>query len=995
MDYFSTHGKFLKLNVKERESEVGIRECQIGAYWAVKSHFTSHDEEPALVSLPTGAGKTALMMLLAFGLDAERVLVVAPSDVLRTQTSKKLEQLDGLIQASAIDEEVDKPAVERITERVTTDKKWKELTKADVVFALPNNISTVYNRDDLDDIVPPPEGFFDIVFFDEAHHTRALSWSKLLSDFKGAKQILLTATPFRRDRRSLPGRLVYHYPLSKAIQAGIYQPVRFYPVTPAAGESRDQQLCQTASRALEEVREKHGSARVLIRTNRISKTSSLEKLYSDLGINVETVHSNRTSTQNDDTLNRLRDGELDGVIAVGKLGEGLDIADLKIAVLHYPPKSFPFTVQLVGRIARPLETAEVEAAVIADPEQMREEGVADTVRRLYQEDRGWKELVPELVDEFVERTHRDTTPGSARILVGVDLNDLMPYFSTRLYRVSNKQLRFAVDVSLDQDTAVYRLPEVDDAEFLGVITETTDSPTWGTRTILEFTVYDLHIYYYHEGSETLFQFTTSDSIASDIRDSIVDGTLKKLRGNELVRVMHSAKRMEYLVAGLANALGPSGGLPSYKMFLGTGVEGALNPSDSRVFIRGHALARIGDEETRGISDQQARVWSMKRGTVSEFIEWCDRVGDRLVANSGVKAAKGLEFLKTPRPISNFPKTPFWIGFNPMLIQYSLSVRENGGTDWREIDRARFKPVKFEGPARKILNLEFYPSSDDDGASHDGIKCAYNVEKDAWVGDLSEYDFRVDAGESYKELKGETFLELFPPYFFLDDGTLIVSAQSQKVRSTYDQLPSHCFENDLDWSDCDVRVEYEIDTANRTRKPTDGMISVHDWLEVHLPDSTREDQIIFKDHGSGEIADYIEILIDDKEISFYHCKGAPKNEDGEANIGATLDHVKDVLDQVLRSNVWIKTSRLVSKIEGRNSRDNQTHFVIGEELFEAFAEVFVPAEWSYTVAIVNPGLDHTQVQDTENVNTTLLTCFEWLQGIGAELQIMGHSNNAAD
>jgi hypothetical protein len=64
----------------------GFRPGQLGALHAVLSHFSVF-EEPAIVSLPTGYGKTAVIMALPYILEANRLLVVEPSDALRRQTS--------------------------------------------------------------------------------------------------------------------------------------------------------------------------------------------------------------------------------------------------------------------------------------------------------------------------------------------------------------------------------------------------------------------------------------------------------------------------------------------------------------------------------------------------------------------------------------------------------------------------------------------------------------------------------------------------------------------------------------------------------------------------------------------------------------------------------------------------------------------------------------------------------------------------------------------
>src|SRR2546425_3332999 len=70
----------------------GFRICQLGAIWSAKSHFTASNER-ALINLPTGAGKTAVMMALAFELGAKRVFILTPSMFAREQTANEFRSL--------------------------------------------------------------------------------------------------------------------------------------------------------------------------------------------------------------------------------------------------------------------------------------------------------------------------------------------------------------------------------------------------------------------------------------------------------------------------------------------------------------------------------------------------------------------------------------------------------------------------------------------------------------------------------------------------------------------------------------------------------------------------------------------------------------------------------------------------------------------------------------------------------------------------------------
>lgn len=66
----------------------GLWRCQEGALLAAYSHFTASDN-PAVISLPTGSGKTELMIGICFMLKAQRVLVVEPATFLRNQTADR------------------------------------------------------------------------------------------------------------------------------------------------------------------------------------------------------------------------------------------------------------------------------------------------------------------------------------------------------------------------------------------------------------------------------------------------------------------------------------------------------------------------------------------------------------------------------------------------------------------------------------------------------------------------------------------------------------------------------------------------------------------------------------------------------------------------------------------------------------------------------------------------------------------------------------------
>jgi len=985
MGFFQDQYKNLNLRLKEQEGRPGLRVCQIGAFWATLAHFTS-SEDPALIVMPTGSGKTAVMMVLAFGLEASRVLVIAPEVILRDQTYEKFRTLDDLIKAKALPPDIKKPKVHKQEGRITSPAMWEALRKYDVVVATPHTTSRGYHEE----IAKPPKRLFDVVFFDEAHHARAPSWDLLLKDLSESKCILLTATPFRLDKRRLPGRIVYYYPIGKALDAGIYRLIQYHPVKASSTQNRNLLLVEEAKKLLTFEKNQSHRTKLLIRTDRVHKSKPLIKLYRSQGIIVDEVNYKKTLDENNAVLNDIKQDKLDGVVCVGMLGEGLDIPELKIAVLHDPPKSFPFTVQFIGRVSRPTHGQVGPAHVVANPDQVKAREAGEPLRRLYRRDVGWHKLVPDLVEEVVGpllRQDQALLPGPTQD--GFNAKDIAPFFSARLYEVAQGDLDFHAKPDLGDQINVFAIPQFHE-NFMGLITESIASPPWGTRLDLESIVYDLHVYYYHKPSRTLFESTTSDVIATKIRSKIVTGELRRLGGEELIKVMQSRKSMDYLMVGLANALGPCAALPTYKILMGKEVQGAVGPTEGRVFVPGHALAKISEEETRGIGNFQGRVWAIKRAPLTDFIDWCERVGDELVRNRSATLLRDFPFLLNPRRVKNFPDTPVEILFAPLHVNYSFTlVQSELVSNSVALNSPRFE-IKNLTDRRKRLQVDFYPNADSDG-----IPLTYDLERNQWnVNKNATYKVQVETGSETEPLPLQDFLSEseYCPYIYLSNGGLIINGQLHQSSFTYSELPDECFLKGIDWSGCDILVEFEDPAKDKYLQR--GKKTVHDWLEEKLKKETGDDAIILKDHGTGEIADFIVVDPSTKRIVFYHCKGCPRTRTGGANIGSSIDHVQDVMEQVLRSIAWIKTGTLLTEIVGRGTGAiprPASKFVKGiKSSATKLNKSFLPTTWSYEVVIVQPGLDCKKAVRQTNTNILLLNCYEWLKhGIGANLLIMGY------
>ncbi len=128
MSYFSDNYKYLSYPI-ETENSKGLRNAQIGAIHSIASYFTVHSKEPAIIVMPTGAGKTGVLFLSPFVLRSTRVLVITPSKLVRNQISNGFEDLKVLIDNGALPTDITKPKVKEISEVLDTQEKWTELSK--------------------------------------------------------------------------------------------------------------------------------------------------------------------------------------------------------------------------------------------------------------------------------------------------------------------------------------------------------------------------------------------------------------------------------------------------------------------------------------------------------------------------------------------------------------------------------------------------------------------------------------------------------------------------------------------------------------------------------------------------------------------------------------------------------------------------------------------------------------------------------------------------
>ena len=142
--YFSQNYKKITYPVDSAQSR-GLRNAQLGAVHAIASFFTINQRTAAITVMPTGAGKTAVLMLVPYLLSKNKVLVVTPSTMVRGQIAEDFQNLSTLCRANVFKESMAKPAVFEMQHKYKDDTGYVVIVQPALSKSvpMPNKIQEV------------------------------------------------------------------------------------------------------------------------------------------------------------------------------------------------------------------------------------------------------------------------------------------------------------------------------------------------------------------------------------------------------------------------------------------------------------------------------------------------------------------------------------------------------------------------------------------------------------------------------------------------------------------------------------------------------------------------------------------------------------------------------------------------------------------------------------------------------------------------------------
>jgi superfamily II DNA or RNA helicase len=943
--YFGDHYAKLSLPL----GDPGFREAQLAAVQSVAGHFFG-SEVPAIVVMPTGSGKTIVAATLAFVLRAQRVLVLTPSRLVREQIAEKFSTLEDLQRIGALPILVDKPVVKTVAHRIRTLEDWEAMRDADVVVATVSSVSGIKNA-----VPDAPGDLFDLVIVDEGHHAPAVTWSRILDHLQTAKQVILTATPFRQDAKEIRGKLTFVYTVRRAVEDHVFGNLTFEPVEPAAGESADVAIARAAARRLSEDRAAGLDHLIMVRVDSIDRGRALQQVYSDnTDLRLKFISGASALSTVKKTVEDMKAGNLDGVICVNMFGEGFDLPRLKIAALHAPHKSLAVTLQFIGRFARTNDEHIGRATFIAYPEEQRTE-----LRELWTPGAPWPDFVQNLAEARVaeEAVTREVLSSFA-VNVSPDLGDLrltniQPYYHVKIfYCPDGVDLDAAVDHSSSEATVFRARSDTFGAAV--EITQTTAKPRWSDDSRIQNVNYELDVLHYNAEHHLLFICSSRKTVDHYRRISAavaVGGRMTTLSAAAVNRVLNDIEGIQFFSVGMRKRQF-GGRSESYRMMAGPSADKSVDEADAQVFDRGHSFGKgrsAGEEITIGLSTS-SKVWSNTTDVIPNLIKWCDALAEKIGSGIIKPTGSGLDHLSAGETVTRLDEQIIFAVFasktyadSPVVYTSPYDLASARGT---------LAGYDIEIIASDETTIHFRLCSA--GLTWDGL---YDLNSLPLIRpyDDSEEEPHLGGRQAQSEVLISDYLSDIPPRFFTASLSAVEGASLFRPPVQSAVLDNADF-TIIDWTEAGVDIELE--------KPSDAETkgcSIFAWLEARL-EATSAD-LIFLDDGAGEIADYVTVddASNDPLVTFYHCKAS-----GAALAGARVNDLYDVCGQAVRSGVWLAGDRLVDRVDYRVRTRGTQNLKRGrvDVLRSAFAAER-RQRVKFKLVIVQPGISASVLREGSN------------------------------
>lgn len=925
------------IGFRQYDEPRSLRRPQIGALHSIIGYWSSGIELPGIVVMPTGTGKTETMIAVLVARQLERVLVIVPTVTLRDQVAGRFETLGILQKEQIVTPAAGRPVVGRIAHRFNSPDTARQFAGlCNVLVATPAALNQCS-----DDVREALFNECTHLMVDEAHHSAARTWATVIDAFAHKPVLLFTATPFREDRRALPGRIIYRFPLREAQGDGYFAKIDYQAVL--AIEGTDDKIAELATERLRKDIAEGKDHVLMARAATVAAADRLLPLYQAHGpeFSPTLIHDQLSARRRRAALDGLQSRSSRIIICVDMLGEGFDLPALKVGAIHDVRRSLSPMIQLVGRFTRTSVDDTIGTAsvfVAKDPST-----ALSPLRDLLREDADWNHLLRDITDRVTEAAERvsefESSFSDAPEDVPVSL--LQPKMSAIAYRTPNDEWNpdaarsiFAEGTLVDNRIAVGAHGSV--AWF--VVAHEVDVP-WGHVPGLDQLTYELIMMRFDRDRRILYVHGSTRGDYKVLARTVCGTDTRPINGSAALRVLDGVAR---LIPSNVGLLDVRDRFRRFTLHVGSDVNEALNAPDSAGRSQTHIATSgfEGGERVTICAAVSGRIWSIRTANnVQDWVNWCDAQGTKLL-DASIDPQRLFANLIIPTEVDARP-THVLLGLE---WPWQIYLTAGGG-----------RLVSMDGSEYVMTDVDI--EVDDHGTVgpflFSFVTAAWRIPYRADVTSDGIIYSPLDRDATVSSLRTDIslaeWLNANKLTFFLDGDRLI---ESDRLHQPRQDVPPYDRKRFIrpSWDGVNPRVESQ--TAERRQD------SIQAYMSAYLREQ-EEFNVLLDDDGRGEAADLVGLRISEGNliVTLVHCKYS-----SEDTAGARLDDLYEVCGQAVRSAKWRLHGtqpllRHIARRAGRYyERTGATPFEAGDiDELHRIQELAPQLSPEFHVMIAQPGL----------------------------------------
>lgn len=228
---------------------------------------------------------------------------------------------------------------------------------------------------------------FDVIIIDEAHHVKANSYKKIISEYPTARILGVTATPYRLNGAGFRpefDELIISPSVAEFIKRGYLCEYDYYSIKPESmlqnqinnmalnldGDYLDSAMMDVMDRdsiragIIETYLKIAKGKKGIVYTVNCDHNRHICEKFISKGVKAVAIDSDTPKEKRDEIVRDFRNGKIDVLCNVNIFSEGFDCPDVEFIQLARPTKSLSLFLQQIGRGLRP--SAGKEKAIILD-----------------------------------------------------------------------------------------------------------------------------------------------------------------------------------------------------------------------------------------------------------------------------------------------------------------------------------------------------------------------------------------------------------------------------------------------------------------------------------------------------------------------------------------------------------------------------------------------------------------------------------------------------